>query len=1151
MAKGIALERNCHSARRREMTKTNLTNLGSKDNCLSNCTQQETSEAKLTFVPSKQFKAPDPKSNWYGGKGTGATIQPQTIKVSAIALPTETQLQITNSSEPDCNPPHIQPHHWQEWANDSAVDPGITKLNLISLDGTAALDRLFYSPRLPRLNNGRVSTGLLRTYAPLEDGGWWVDCLDPLNDWQPQEWSQFKPDNPRWSEKQGKPVKYDPPPKTQTRCYYLRVTLAVWHAIAQRYGVPMPDNIKLTQDGEALGFWEWLRAHPEIPLFVTEGSKKAGAILTAGFAAVALPGVWNGRRVDPDGSTLHPDLQPFATHQRPIYFAFDRDRKRKTVKHVGLALIKMGKCFEALDCPVRVMQFPALDDSGKTGADDLLKALGVEAFESACSEAIELGYFSWLHHHQQRLTLPPSVTRNVPDLSEVGLRLDDEGIIGIASAKGTGKTKLLKQATSSADKVVLLTHRKCLGRGLAKRLDLTWKEDADKVEGRWFSESGYTDRIALCVDSLLSLNPDSFAGCTLVIDEVCQVVAHLILSATCQKDGKRPALLARLNWLVRIAGRVIVADADLDDSTLNYLRTLRGGDKPPYLVRNDFQPTGYPVRFIVSKGDSAIFSELLEDASKGLNLFVATDCKLTANRLKTSLPNIQVNVISSDTSGTPDAIDYVENINERCRGSQVLAVTPSLATGTSIEVDHFDKVYGLFYGVVSDADIAQSLARVRAPIPRVVWSLPRGNNFSRLGHSTYPHQLKETLKTRFEREASLIRSSLNPDIAPTLEQFSWDDNPHLQLWAQINATTNRAMHELRDNVRYRLMTEGHPVEVVNLEPDEVTRDRQREIKQQLKQGEREAIASARELNPTEISELSGRDDLPLEDRQALERARIADFYCVEAVTPEIVEADKRGLARLQVLRLECLLFEQMAKAKDSKGIERQAYWKSGLWVPDIPMSLLERNTRSLMGLTDFLVPGQPYRKEDLEPLGEFARDNREAIKTLLGVSIPEDPELANDTWIFKRLFAQVGLKTQSKGTGDEKVSWIDAESWEAMRAILSRRLKRHLESGPLANSVSDVDTKQDTPPSYMTKYRGGIAPNGIDLIQDRLLPSFAYPPAPPAQQGSVVSWTGRIGAWMVEAVVDGYATVRRTATTFASNLLWTVPIRELRPLNPY
>ena len=239
----------------------------------------------------------------------------------------------------------------------------------------------------------------------------------------------------------------------------------------------------------------------------------------------------------------------------------------------------------------------------------------------------------------------------------------------------------------------------------------------------------------------------------------------------------------------------------------------------------------------------------------------------------------------------------------------------------------------------------------------------------------------------------------------------------------------------------------------------------------------------------------------------------------------------------------------MAKAKDARGIERQAYWKSGLWVPDIPMSLLEAHTRTLLGLTEFLVPGQPYSEDELDPLGEFARDNRDAIKTLLGVSIPEDPELANNTWIFKRLFAQVGLKTDSKGSGDEKVSWIDTESWEAMRTILSRRLERHLESGPLKDSVSDVDTKQGHPPQKICNKTGGVPLNGIDLIQNTP-PPLTQPSLPLVLQGAMVSWVGRIGAWSVENVLGGYALIRRTAADFASRLVWSVPIGELRPLTP-
>ena len=51
----------------------------------------------------------------------------------------------------------------------------------------------------------------------------------------------------------------------------------------------------VTQDGEALGFWAWEKEN-NIPITLIEGAKKAGALLSAGWAAIALSGVYNGYR---------------------------------------------------------------------------------------------------------------------------------------------------------------------------------------------------------------------------------------------------------------------------------------------------------------------------------------------------------------------------------------------------------------------------------------------------------------------------------------------------------------------------------------------------------------------------------------------------------------------------------------------------------------------------------------------------------------------------------------------------------------------------------------------------------------------------------------------------------------------------------------
>ncbi|WP_308189171.1 DUF3854 domain-containing protein [Nostoc mirabile] len=137
--------------------------------------------------------------------------------------------------------------------------------------------------------------GYLQRYAHIKNA-WWASGLDPRNSWLPMDWGRMKPDCPRleWDkttlEQTQKPVKYESPPKTPNRVTYLRVPLHIWWLIALRYDVPMPEHITVTSEGEALGFWTWVMAHPVIPVFLTEVEKKAGCLLTLGYVVITYGG---------------------------------------------------------------------------------------------------------------------------------------------------------------------------------------------------------------------------------------------------------------------------------------------------------------------------------------------------------------------------------------------------------------------------------------------------------------------------------------------------------------------------------------------------------------------------------------------------------------------------------------------------------------------------------------------------------------------------------------------------------------------------------------------------------------------------------------------------------------------------------------------
>jgi len=60
------------------------------------------------------------------------------------------------------------------------------------------------------------------------------------------------------------------------------------------------------------GFWAWVNNHPDIPVFITEGLKKACALLTAGYVAIAIVGVGASTQ------ERYSKLAEFAVQGRPV-----------------------------------------------------------------------------------------------------------------------------------------------------------------------------------------------------------------------------------------------------------------------------------------------------------------------------------------------------------------------------------------------------------------------------------------------------------------------------------------------------------------------------------------------------------------------------------------------------------------------------------------------------------------------------------------------------------------------------------------------------------------------------------------------------------------------------------------------------------------
>lgn len=859
---------------------------------------------------------------------------------------------------------------------------------------------------------------------------------------------QAKLSHPRQDTKKGKIQKYETPVGNGSRAYLPAIPPQIRQLISRRYGVDVP----------LFGsFWGWLEAHPEIPMVPTEGGKKALALLSQGFVPLAFYGANGGYQKLLDGTRrLTPDVARFTTNGRRFVLAFDQDEKEATKRRVSVALYRFGGLLRQVGCPVSVATWKATQ--GK-GVDDLIVQGGAATWEKAYTQALPLQHWMIWQRLENRLTYPASVKVTTADLSTLAFdNIPNSGIIAIESAKGTGKTKQIQALVKDSEKAIAGGHRIALMRNLSARLGLDYKGDLDKVNGEFINGASYTLRVGLCVDSLLGIDPSKFSDCDLILDEVVQVLRHLLTSSTCARDGKRPALLSRLRELIRVARRVIVADADLDNATLHYLKELRGEDEPIFLIRNAYQSEGYPVRFIQSPDRTVITGELLTDIhelSVGKVLFIATDSKGTskaiARLIEKEAPEKRVLLVNSETSGGECEREFIQTPDVVLNRGEydIIICSPSVATGVSIEAQSIiTRVYGIFTGASStDGDMAQALGRVREPVGRIVWCARQGSNFSKVSRSTNLLELKDHLQQRSTASIQLIRSSLKEDVVGGLSRYDWQHDSHLNLFCRIAAEQNFAMYNLRDALLVRLMYEGNQVSVEDRESNPAVKSMLAVARQEQQEIDALAMLGAEDLTLSEILLLEQKEGLGREESLAAAKFYFKEFYCLDSLTLEDVLWDNEGRRRGELLNLEMQLFPGVAMDRTAKALEKQTTWNQGYCPWDISGSELRRWLRTQIGIDELLVKirsGWQWCKYDLKPYADRARELTRQIKVALHYTITEG---MSDTQIIHQLLSQLGIKLMMNwsrshpGYEGEKlrVYSLDIEHWERVWSILQRR----------------------------------------------------------------------------------------------------------------
>ena len=1126
-----------------------------------------------------------------------------------------------DASDTSCEkllPNQLTPAEYQELYQGSGIHFDLIELNFFHFEGQAALDRLFISEKLKRTNTGAISYSILKRYRHIEAGGWWVSGIDVLNKYSDDIYGQFKPLQPRLSADKGKIIKYEGPPKHPTGIIALKVSRLLWQAIARLNKTKLfisPLALRLRDRNNSIAFWEWVVNNPEVPLIITEGAKKAAALLSLGYAAIALPGVFNGYRQPKDEfgrntglAKLIPQLKAFATPGRTVYFAFDKDTKASTIVNVNRAISKTGKLFTKAGVDVKVIRW---SESAK-GVDDLIVEHGAEAFHQAYSKALSIETWlvrtsvgltykanirvsrrylgnlgiksveAWEHvnrrgvlkdtasHNGEKQVSPNPPTPNILTIPETAK------LISLKSPKGTGKTHLIEQIVQQATRegkwVLLLTHRIQLGEVLCQRVGLPYLTEIKTVE--YGTVLGY----GLCIDSLhpnsgARFNADNWSDGIVIIDEAEQVIWHMLNSATCASE--RVEILAQFKTLIQNNlsgdGQVYLADADLSDVAIDYIRGLAGFHVEPFVVVNDWQPPveqRWTIHNYEDKNPAHLVKDLVSHIEAGGRPFISCSAQKLKSKwgtqnlesyLQLKFPEKKILRIDSETVADPNhpANGCIAHLNEILPNYDLAIASPSIETGVSIEcertdkchsevpiafqillqgigsslakikkVSHFDSVWAIAQGVQTADSIRQALARIRTSVPRYLWAAKRGFHKCMVGNgATVKKALIASTKNKASTNIRLLQAA-----DASLSDLDLDTNfqpESLNTWARRGCYINLTMQNYRSSIVEGLIAEGHKVTAPN-EPQTEESSLADEVESQLKQvalakylAECDRVADAHVPTEREYQTLKDKRAKTKKERWIERKGSLLRRYGDKVpITPELVAKDDEGWYGKILSHYYLTVGRPYLIERDSKQLRAiAAHTKNRLWLPDFNRSLLSTSLRLLETLiVGLLKPGAEYRGSDpnIMLIAELAHANKRELKTFLGLTIVESDTPIK---IAQKLLSLLGLKLTYVGRLGSReqrervyVFELCNDGREEIFASWLQRDSAFRQAESTTISQFNLSSVSTIGKDKNLSHRGDIEiePKGSNIIQP----------------GTIVEWLKAKGTWIVEATTGIVAKIK-------------------------
>ncbi|MEB1708400.1 plasmid replication protein, CyRepA1 family [Xanthomonas campestris pv. campestris] len=442
------------------------------------------------------------------------------------------------------------------------------------------------------------------------------------------------------------------------------------------------------------------------------------------------------------------------------------------------------------------------------------------------------------------------------------LRANDyRGVIVLRAPMGSGKTQKVglpfsSWAVKQDGRFVALAHRQSLIAELSARLGCAHYQ---RIDGE---DAVHVDALAACLPSIVKADHAQVyrEARWVFIDEISQVVRSLAARVTVADRKQMSDVLAALRELVSRADCLIVADAGIDDRTIEFIESCRPGERFRVIDADIAPSQAQEAEF--GFGPEALhhaYGDMLAELADGRRLWVACGEKSRAIECARLLETggRRVLLVTSDNSGNREQAEFLAAPDRMSRLYDAVVASPVISSGVSIEHREFgpwfNRVFVLASGAtVTPADALQMARRVRyAPSLSVVIT---ASNRSEIDSA-------DAILSGLSEAASL------EGRAPTPTDLDG-------LVADIEAGDARQRADFAGGLWWLLEAAGWDVKPMLVGDSAVSAESMKLLRADIDREQRDSLLAARDLTDFEARRLRERPALSEADQAALLRHRI-------------------------------------------------------------------------------------------------------------------------------------------------------------------------------------------------------------------------------------------------------------------------------------